>query len=253
MGLSVLKRKRSEGAPPEGVHHAPRGARERALELPPFQTAVAIANAKVRAWRAAALLVAVVSVGLVALQEWRFHGVLAKYANRELLVVPGAVDFMRVRPNMLPDAAVYEFAEYIAGVVANFSYHNVEQRALRLGELSTPEYRERAAAELRQKLKSYQELRVSETFYPNQPTQFELKKDGQGNPYYVVNVEGRLDRYSNDSLLLQEDHIVTVTFRTTRIVPDKPWLYEVMNVVRRSREEWARETEGRARLAREKP
>lgn len=49
MGLSVLKRKRSEGAPPEGVHHAPRGARERALELPPFQTAVAIANAKVRA------------------------------------------------------------------------------------------------------------------------------------------------------------------------------------------------------------
>jgi hypothetical protein len=217
-------------------------------DLPPFLSQAAIYRDRLRMAKAWTIGVTVLAVALLGLQELRFHGALARYTNREILIVPGAVDFMRVRPNILPDNVVYYFAEYVAENVGTFNYLNVEAKANRVTEFFTPEFRERYLAELRKSQGAYRELRVTEVFSPSPATKFQLVKDAGGSPHYVVNVEGQLDRYSNDTRLVSEPEIITVKFRTTRVLPDKPWFFEVENISRKSREEYAREQQARGRL-----
>ena len=219
------------------------------VELPPFLAQAAVYRDRLRMAKAWTVGVTLTAVALLGLQELRFHGALGKYTNREILIVPGAVDFMRVRPNMLPDNVIYYFAEYIAENVGTFNHLNVESKADRVGEFFTPEFRERYLADLRKSLKSYRELNVTEVFTPTPATKFQVVKDAGGNPHYVVNVEGQLDRYSNDNKLVSEREIFTIRFRTTRVLPDKPWFFEVEDISRKSREEYAREQMARERLS----
>jgi len=218
-------------------------------ELPPFLAQAAVYRDRLRMAKAWSIGLTLVAVALLGLQEMRFHGALSKYTNREILIVPGAVDFMRVRPNMLPDNVIYYFAEYIAENVGTFSHLNVEAKANRVGEFFTPEFRERYMAEVRKSLRSYRELNVTEVFTPSPATKFQIVKDAGGNPHYLVNVEGQLDRYSNDNKLVSDKEIFVIKFRTTRILPDKPWFFEVEDISRMSREEFAREQNARERLS----
>lgn len=217
--------------------------------LPPFQAMAAVYRDRLRMMKTTCLTLCVVALGLLVLQEIRFHGALGKYTNREILIVPGAVDFMRVRPNVLPENVVYYFAEYIAEAVGTFSYQNVEAKAQRVGEFFTPQFRERYLAALRRNLGTYRELNVTEVLTPQPATKYQLVKDGDGTPHYVVNVRAKLERYSGDNRLLTEDEVVTIKFRTTRVVPDKPWFFEVEEITRRSVEEFEHEKDARERLA----
>ncbi len=226
------------------------GAKEPGVaDLPPFLAQAAVYRDRLRMAKAWTVGVTVVALLLLSLQELRFHGALAAYTNREILIVPGAVDFMRVRPNILPDNVVYYFAEYIAENVGTFNYLNVQSKADRVSEFFTPAFRERYMAELKKNSNEYRELRVTEVFTPQPASKFEIVKDAGGSPHYVVNVEGQLDRYSNDSRLVSDAEIITVKFRTTRVLPDKPWFFEVEDISRKSRDEFAREQQARGRLS----
>jgi hypothetical protein len=194
--------------------------------------------------------ITVVAIGLIAMQEARFHGALAKYTNREILIVPGAVDFMRVRPNMLPDNAIYFFAEYVAERVGTFNQATVEARSAQLGEFFTPAFRERYMAEIRKALPRWKDLAVSEVFAPQPVTKFVLQKDDKGTPHYVVDVIGQLDRYSNDNRLISGPEVITVKFRTSRVVADKPWFFEVEDITRMSLEDFQHDKDARERLVR---
>ncbi len=217
--------------------------------LPPFLAQAAVYRDRLRMAKAWTIGVTLIALVLLGLQEMRFHGALARYTNRDILIVPGAVDFMKVRPNLLPDNVVYYFAEYVAENVGTFNYQNVETKAARVGEFFTPEFRERYQADLRRNIKSYRELNVTEVFTPAPASKFQIVKDAGGNPHYVVNVEGQLDRYSNDTKLVSDKEIFTIKFRTTRILPDKPWFFEVEDISRKSRDEYAREQMARERLS----
>ena len=103
-------------------------------------------------------------------------------------------------------------------------------------------------AHLRKALPQYKELQVSEVFNPKAPTKYVLNKDKSGNPQYVVAVDGLLERYSNDTRLLSEDEVIVLTFRTTRVQPDKPWFFEVVDISRKNRDEYAQEAATRQRL-----
>jgi hypothetical protein len=231
------------------AREAPEEAKEPGVaDLPPFLAQAAVYRDRLRMAKAWTVGVTLTALVLLGLQELRFHGALSRYTNREILIVPGAVDFMRVRPNVLPDNVVYYFAEYIAENVGTFSYLNVESKASRVCEFFTPEFREKYLTELRKSQKAYQELHVTEVFTPLPTAKFELVKDAGGNPHYLVNVEGQLDRYSNDTRLVSEKEIFTIKFRTTRVLPDKPWFFEVEELSRKSRAEFDREQEARGRL-----
>jgi hypothetical protein len=237
--LSFWKRKKKERPEEKGVE-----------ELPPFLSMAAVYRDRLRMAKLWTIAISVVAVGLIVMQEARFHGALGKYTNREILIVPGAVDFMRVRPNMLPDNAVYFFAEYVAERVGTFNHATVESRSAQLGEFFTPQFRERYMAEIRKALPRWKELAVSEVFAPQPANKFVLQKDDKGSPHYVVDVIGQLERYSNDNRLVSSPEVITVKFRTARVQAAKPWFFEVEDISRMSLEDWQRDKDARERLVR---
>jgi hypothetical protein len=217
-------------------------------ELPPFMAQAAVYRDRLRMAKAWCIGVTLTAAALLTLQEFRCHGALSRYTSREILIVPGAVDFMRVRPNILPDNVVYYFAEYIAEGVGTFNHNGIEAKAKRLSEFFTPSFSERYLADIRKSLPALHELNVTEVFTPVPASKFQILNDESGTPHYVVNVQGRLDRYSNDTKLISEQEIITVKFRTTRVQPDKPWFFEVEEISRKSRDEYARDESARERL-----
>lgn len=221
---------------------------EAANELPPFLAMTAVYRDRLRLAKAWAVGVTLICLVLVGLQEARFHGALGKYTNREILIVPGAVDFMRVRPNIIADNVVYYFAEYVAEQVGTFNHLNVEAKANRIGEFFTPQFRERYTQDVRRGLKTWRELNVSETFAASPATKFVLQKDESGTPHYVVDVHGQLERYSNDTRLASSQEVMTIKFRTSRVTSDRPWFFEVEDIKRMTLEEWSRDKDARERL-----
>jgi hypothetical protein len=251
MAFFALQKKPEPEANGEGEQAVPKGKAkgpERPTELPPFVTQRALYRQQVRFFKSWMVGWTALSVLIIGLQEWRFHTGLARFATRELVLVPGVVDFMRVRPNSVPDAVVLYFAEYVAGMVGTFNKNNVQARAERVGEFFTPQFRERYMAELRKALPTYNEMSVSEIFSPEMPTRFTSTKDAKGVSHYVVNVRGQLERFSNDLRLRNDVEWMTITFRTTRIEADRPWFFEVEDITRRTPEELEAFERGRERL-----
>lgn len=208
--------------------------------IPPFMASNAILQDRLQVAKVFCVGVIVVCVSIVALQEWRFKGALEHALNKEFLIVPGVVDFMRVRPGIIPDNVVFLFAEYMADQVGTFTYANVDERYKRASEFMSPALRESFLMELRKKEKDYRELAVTEIFSPQPIAKFEQLKDAAQNPYYLVHIKGTLDRYSNDQKIISEEEIFTLKFRTTRIMADKPWFFELISLERQSSEEFAR-------------
>jgi len=217
--------------------------------LPPFLAAKAVYNDRLRMAKAFSVGVVLVSAGIVTLQELRFRGSLERALNKEFLIVPGVVDFMKVRPNLVPDNVVFYFAEYISEQIGTFSFQNVEDKYPRIAEFMTPQLREMFLAEMRKNLKLYREVAVSEIFNPKPAEGFKQVKDSAGNPYYHVDIHGIVDKYSNDQKIDSRSEVVSLEFRTTRILPDKPWFFEVTSIRRLTFEEFKKEEDAKRRLA----
>lgn len=217
--------------------------------IPPFLSSNAVLNDRLRVAKLFSIGVATVCISLVGLQEWRFKGALEHALNKEFLIVPGVVDFMRVRPGMIPENVVFFFAEFMADQVGTFTYSNVGERYKRAAEFMSPALRESFLMELRKKEKDYRELAVTEIFSPFPVSKFEQLKDEAGNPYYLVHLRGNLVRFSNDQKIATEEEILTLKFKTTRIVPDKPWFFELTSLTRQTSEEFARLEVARDRFA----
>ncbi len=217
--------------------------------IPPFMASNAVLQDRLRVAKLFSVGVAVVCVGVVGLQEWRFKGALEHALNKEFLIVPGVVDFMRVRPGVIPENVVFFFSEFMADQVGTFTYANVGERYKRAAEFMSPALRESFLMELRKKEKDYRELAVTEIFSPVPVSKFEQLKDEAGSPYYLVHLRGTLERYSNDQKIASEEEIFTLKFRTTRIVADKPWFFELTSLERQSSEEFARSESAKERFA----
>lgn len=217
--------------------------------IPPFMVSNAVLQDRLRVAKIFSFGVVVVCVGIVGLQEWRFKGALEHALNKEFLIVPGVVDFMRVRPGIIPENVVFYFAEFMADQVGTFTYANIGERYKRASEFMSPALRESFLMEYHKKEKDYKELAVTEIFSPQPVSKFEQLKDDAGNPYYLVHIRGTLDRYSNDQKIASEEEIFTLRFRTTRIVADKPWFFELTSLERQSSEEFARSESAKERFA----
>lgn len=247
MAILALRRKKKDEAGERGPPAMPAVGVD---EIPPFLAAKAVYRDRLRMMKAWVIGVTAVAFAIIALQEARFHGALGRYTNREILIVPGVVDFMRVRPNVLADNVVYYFAEYIAEQIGSFNHGNVEAKAGRVTEFFTPALRERYLADIRRNIRTWRELAVTEVFTPQPASKFVLERDGKGAPHYIVDVQGQLDRYSNDNKLVSSPEVITLKFRTSRVDAEKPWFFEVEEISRMSLDDWNRDRAARERMGR---
>jgi hypothetical protein len=217
--------------------------------LPPFLAAKAVYNDRLRISKVFCVGVVLLCGSIVTLQELRFRGALESALTKEFLIVPGVVDFMRVRPGIVPENVVFYFAEFIAEQIGTFSFQTVEDKYARVSEFMTPQLRETFLAEMRKNMKLYKEVSVTEIFNPRPATKFKQMKDEGGNPYYLINIEGTLERFSNDQRIEARNEVISLSFRTTRILPDKPWFFELTSIKRQEPEEFAKEQDAKSRLA----
>ena len=102
--------------------------------------------------------------------------------------------------------------------------------------------------ELKKKLPIYRDLGVTEVFH-RKPTKTLKRANDEAGPYFLVEVQGTLDRYSNDTKFGSDDEIMTIKFRTTKITADKPWCFEVVSISRTTRDEFRRQQEARERMS----
>jgi hypothetical protein len=89
--------------------------------LPPFSSLTAALTVRVRTWRAVCLVVSVVLLAVIAGQQVLLQHKLFAKTNEQYIIVPGAPEFFRVRPGLVPDESVFVFAEYVAAHLGHFS------------------------------------------------------------------------------------------------------------------------------------
>jgi hypothetical protein len=239
---SILQKIRSQKTE---FNHEPKADLE---VLPPFLATAAIYNDRLRVFKGMLIAVCALSAVAIGFQELRYQSLVSKTVNKDFIIIPGAVDFMRVRPGLVPDSTVFYFAEFVAEQMGTFNSANVEQRLEKIGQFMTPSFKEVVAMEVKQKLPLYKELSATEVFIPEPATKYELKKDESGTPIYVVDVKGHVERFSGSQKIQEGDEIATVTFRTTRIVPDRPWMFEIIDIKRRTVQQFKAEQVAKSKL-----
>lgn len=225
------------------------GAPQNYKILPPMLATAAVYNDRLRMAKVFCVGTVLVCGSIVAIQEYRFRGALEHSLNKEFLIIPGVVDFMKVRPGTIPDNVVFYFAEYMAEQIGTFSHSTIEEKYTRVSQFMSPPVREAFLLAMRKNLATYRDLAVTEIFSPKPAGKFDVSKDEAGNPVYVVHVEGNVDQYTNDQKLKSTAEVITLQFRTTRITSDKPWFFEVTSLIRQSREEFVNQENARVRLS----
>lgn len=206
-------------------------------QYPPFVTATAALESRLRTQRRMTYGVIATCLGIVAIQQHRMGAMTDQLARSEFIVVPGAPDYMVVRPGVPPDAAVFTFANWTIDQLANFNYLDVERRYEFLAEHMSPEFRESFLMEFRKKLPRYREFTVTEIYQHPGINNYDLRKVGD-QFLYVVTARGNVIRYSGDQKLgTSTREIVRLTFKTSPINRNKTFLFEVTNIERMTEEE----------------
>lgn len=175
---------------------------ERVLALPPLEARVALLGAQRNKWKMLCLSsVAVGAVCASALGYLLNHKLFEKMGS-EFIVVPGAADYIRVRPNLIPDAAVFAFAEYVASYSGTFSHRNAKESFAIIGERMVPELKGRFLRDTDARLTEWSRRRVDQVFAYEPVRRFDVLSDAHGAKYALV-VKGTRTQYA-DGTLLQE-------------------------------------------------
>lgn len=206
-------------------------------ELPSFLSHVAIYRdrQRVTTWFMSGLTLLFISI--VAMQEWRVAKLTKALSERDYLIVPGAPEFMRIRPGFIADESVYLFAEYAANLLSTFSYNTVTAQYRTLSEFMTPELKARFLLAMERPLKMYRELRVDQVFDLEPVKKFELKNDERGAKY-IVRTHGQVRKYIEGNLReTVPNESILFTFRPRKVKPSSPWFFEIESFDRMTPEE----------------
>ena len=191
---------RRQSAPPvQGVQ----GDREsRIASLPPLEAHIAVLSAQRNKWKFLCMAsLAGAGLGLASLGYLLNHKMFEKMGS-EFIVVPGAADYVRVRPNLIPDEAVFAFAEYVASYAGTFSYRNAKNHFVIVGERMVPELKGRFLRDTDARLTEWMRRRVDQVFAYEPVRRFDVLSDKFGSKYALV-VKGPRAQYA-DGTLIQE-------------------------------------------------
>lgn len=216
-----------------------------ALALPSHVRATAVLEYTIRMQRRVGLFVGAVALTALGWQQYQIWNLSVALRNQDYIVVPGAVEFVRVRPNLVGDRAVLAFAEYFASHLVSVGYLDLEGRYRAMSEHMSPGLWSRMQTDLEDTLTLFRTIRASEVL---QITNIEAERKAlpSGEPGFVAVIEGQVERYAGDRRLEQRSEVITVVYRTSPLSQDDPWLFEVVDFIRQSPEEFRRAKLGRS-------
>ena len=185
---------------------------ERIRILPPFESQIAILCAQRNKWR----LLAASSVLFSMLAAISFavllHHKLFEKMNIEYIVVPGAAEFLKVRPNLIPDSVVFDFAEFVATYAGNFTYRNAKDHFATVAERMAPELKGRFLRDADSKFSEWSKRRVDQMFAFDPVRRFDVVNDKFGAKYVLV-VRGNRTQYADGTKLLETDENLYLELR----------------------------------------
>ena len=198
--------------------------------LPPFHHLVAALSMRAKAWRSLFWIVTgVLSTVIVFQQRIIFHKLFQK-TTEEVLIVPGAPEFFRVRPGQIPDASVFLFAEFVAENLGTFSYRNAGYHFGKIMEHMHPKAKGAFEAGLSEHLADWAERKVDQYFAYEPVKTFDLVSD-DGGPKYVTAVHGTRTQYVEGHSFSENSDVLYLEFRTrANLTPDKPFIFEIVRL-----------------------
>jgi len=174
----------------------------RVAALPPMESHIAVLSAQRNKWKLLCLGTLMgAAAGLGFLGYLLNHKMFEKMGS-EFIVVPGAADYVRVRPNLIPDEAVFAFAEYVASYAGTFSYRSAKNHFVIVAERMVPELKGRFLRDTDARLAEWMRRRVDQVFAFEPARRLDVLKDKFG-PKYALVVKGVRAQYA-DGTLLQE-------------------------------------------------
>jgi hypothetical protein len=174
----------------------------RVVALPPLEARVALLSAQRNKWKVLCLTTAAAGTLCALTLGYFLNHKLFEKMGSEFIVVPGAADYIRVRPNLIPDAAVFAFAEYVASHAGTFSYRNAKESFAIIGERMVPELKGRFLRDTDARLTEWSRRRVDQVFAYEPARRLDVLTDDFGAKYALV-VKGTRTQYA-DGTLLQE-------------------------------------------------
>lgn len=198
--------------------------------LPPFYQAQAALLTRVRTWKTMFFVTTgILTVVIFSQQRIIFHKLFQKM-NEEIVIVPGSPEFFRVRPGQIPSESVFNFSEYIAGNIGNFSYRNVKSHYGKISEFMNPITKGRFESDYEKRLGDWNERRVDQSFSYEPVKSFDLVNDERG-PKYIVSVEGTRVQYVEGHSFSETRDILLLEFRPQgNLTPEKPFIFQIENL-----------------------
>lgn len=198
--------------------------------LPPFHQVQSALLTRVRTWKTIFFVTTGVLIVVVfAQQRIIFHKLFQKM-NEEIIIVPGSPEFFRVRPGQIPNESVFNFSEYIAGNIGNFSYRNVRYHYGKISEFMNPNLKGRFESDYEKRLGDWNERKVDQSFSYAPVKSFDLINDDRGAKY-IVAVEGMRVQYVEGHSFSETRDVLLLEFRPQgNLTPEKPFIFEIENL-----------------------
>lgn len=198
--------------------------------LPPFHSMQAALLTRLRTWKTMFFITTGILILVIIFQQRVIFHKLFQKMNEEVIIVPGSPEFFRVRPGQIPNESVFNFAEFIAGNLGNFSYRNVKYHFGKVSDFMNPETQARFESDYEKRLKDWTERKVDQSFSYEPVKKFDLLNDEHG-PKYVVSVEGTRVQYVEGQAFSETKDVLLIEFRPQgNLTPEKPFIFQVENL-----------------------
>lgn len=179
--------------------------------LPPFESQIAIVSSQRNKWKLVALVSMIFAAASLVTSAVLLQHKLFQKMNSEYIVVPGAAEFLRVRPNLIPDAVVKDFAHFVATYAGNFTYRNAKEHFEIVAERMVPDLKGRFLRDAESKFSEWQKRRVDQVFAFD-PVEIQVSSDKFGAKYVLL-ARGTRSQYADGTLLQETDENLYLELR----------------------------------------
>jgi hypothetical protein len=179
--------------------------------LPPFESQIAIVSSQRNKWKLVALVSMIFAAANLVTSAVLLQHKLFQKMNSEYIVVPGAAEFLRVRPNLIPDAVVKDFAHFVATYAGNFTYRNAKEHFEIVAERMVPDLKGRFLRDAESKFSEWQKRRVDQVFAFD-PVEIQVSSDKFGAKYVLL-ARGTRSQYADGTLLQETDENLYLELR----------------------------------------
>lgn len=197
---------------------------------PAFVALTAALTYRLRVLTVCAAVGGAVLVLVIIVQQRIILDKLFEEGREKVVIVPGAPEFIRVRPDQVPDEAVHLFAEYVAGQMGSFSHRDVRYQFGKLEKYMSREMAGRFNRDFEDQVKIWEARQLEQSFALEPVRTFYLRNDGSGPAYHAF-VKGTTTRYLSGKSFSQTAQVLYLSFRTrAAFTTERPFIFELENL-----------------------